>query len=193
MRYCSLDLETTSLTPHPEHVLMLSAVIEDTARASGTAVERLEHFTRFVRPPEPMRGDAYALAMNGWILDIISGRDVAKNARGHAVVSTSELWEEFSAWLSERFGEGNRVVVAGKNVAGFDLQFFPPEIKRRFHNRALDPGSMFVDWSASAPPSLGDLLARFGASDAVAHDAYDDAMDVIRVIRAGTNGYARAP
>ena len=72
MKYVSLDLETTCINPKkPENILMISMVVEDPK--NPVPLKDLPHFTRFVKYSS-ISGESYALAMNNWILDIISGR-----------------------------------------------------------------------------------------------------------------------
>src|SRR5581483_3412746 len=127
MKYVSLDLETTSLQPKPDHILMVSMVVEDTS-SPIVPVEELPHFTCFVNPGR-IQGEAYALGMNGWILDYISGRK--KDAPYPVLLADyytareegKANWEEAaSEFLDLHFGK-EKITVAGKNVASFDLKF----------------------------------------------------------------------
>lgn len=173
MRYVSLDIETTGLDPKQDQILQLAMVVEDTTKL--VPVEELPYFSVFVKH-ERITGNAFALGMNAWILDIISGR---KEREGAVIVQGIYHLEQLGRdFLKEHFPDGQRINVAGKNVAGFDLPFLPTELKRPFRHRVIDPGSVFVDWSKEMLPALGDLI-----STEVSHDALGDARDVITCLR----------
>jgi len=185
MKYLSIDLETTGLDPKRDQILQLSMVVEDTSKT--VPVGSLPHLTVFMAYNEIV-GNPYALSMNSWILDIISGK--TENTTGYEIVGGTDYFlqpnnnpNSIPAFLYSHFGS-NKVTVAGKNVAGFDLQFFPGYIKRLFSHRTIDPGSMYFDPLVDEGiPSLGECLKRAGIDKKVPHDAREDAMLVIEVIR----------
>jgi oligoribonuclease len=77
---------------------------------------------------------------------------------------------------------------AGKNFAGFDKKFLErlPRWKQVFsiRNRVLDPGILFVDWvNDESIPSLDQCKQRAGINGAVTHNAVEDAMDVVMLLR----------
>jgi hypothetical protein len=204
MRYAALDLETTGLDPSRDQVLMVAMVAEDTEKPSAP-IDTLPTFACLVRHPR-YEGDGAALAMNAELLKFLDtvadGRPATFRCAGFdndiPVYDSSSwpaghFWEtEAHRWLDDNFPAGHRVVAAGKNVAGFDLQFFTPELRKRFSACVIDPGSVFVDW-AKGPLPMDVLMRRLGleedapASDPgvlrLAHDAIADARDVIRVLR----------
>lgn len=180
MKYLSLDLETTCLQPHPQHILQVSMVVEDTDSPLIVPVESLPHFTCFVKH-DRIEGEAFALGMNGWILDIISGRN--KDYKGYQVLTHNEWVGIAEAFLNSHFGP-SKITVAGKNVAGFDIPFLPREISRKFRHKVLDPGPMMVNWKTDDQvPNFDNCKKRAGIDTPVAHDAREDAMDVIRCLR----------
>jgi len=158
-------------------------VVEDTNDIKP--LSELPHFTCFVKQPEPITGSFYALGLNGWILDIISGRK-----ENHTPYPILEPLGYFEAWqrsatlfLDDHFGN-ERITVAGKNVAGFDIPFLPKCLQARFRHRVIDPGTLFTDWeNDKCIPDLGKCKERAGLEATVAHDTYDDAIDVIRLLR----------
>lgn len=178
MKYVSLDLETTSLIPDKRHILMVSMVVEDTDLE--IPVEELPHFTCFLKWHE-IQGQAYALAMNSWILDYVSGR--VKNPP-YAVLD-GFMWESNGyEFLRQHFAKSDKITVAGKNVGTFDLNFLPFMIREQFRHRVLDPGSLFFDPKIdSEVPNFAECKRRAGITTPVAHDAREDAMDVIRLLR----------
>lgn len=178
MKYVSLDLETTSLQPAPEHILQISMVVEDSERPEIDPLE-LPHFTVFVNPGR-ITGEAYALAMNGWILDYISGR--AKYPP-YSVMTLELAVAQAHEFLSGHFGVA-KITVAGKNVAGFDMPFLPVSLQKRFRHKVLDPGTLFVNWATDdQAPNFEECKRRAGLEGPVAHDAREDAMDVIKLLR----------
>jgi oligoribonuclease len=195
MKYLSLDLETTGLDPQRDQILMVGAVVEDTEHPE-VLVEELPSFVCFVKH-ERYEGGAFALGLNGWILDIISGR--AKNEKkipiynewdsANAVIDGNWWVYQFDAWL-EQLGMG-KALLAGKNVGSFDYQFLPSRLQKRFLHRFLDPGSLFIDWTQDKPMGLDDLKKKFGINTPVVHDALEDARDVIKVLRTGTEDYKK--
>ncbi|MBX4188319.1 MAG: hypothetical protein KW793_04275 [Candidatus Doudnabacteria bacterium] len=169
MKYFSLDLETTGLDPSQDQVLMISLVYEDSN--NPLPIEELPHFTALIKHNRIM-GNAFALQMNAWILKMIATKDTSK----YPILSQAEAMALASDFITKHAGN-DRVTIAGKNVAGFDIPFLP-DLKHRFRHRCIDAGSVCLDWTKDVPPALGDLL---GAE--VTHDALDDARAVIRVLR----------
>lgn len=77
---------------------------------------------------------------------------------------------------------------AGKNFAGFDRKFLEklPRWKQVFsiRSRVLDPGILFVDWiNDESIPSLDECKKRAGIEGVVTHNAVEDAMDVVMLLR----------
>jgi DNA polymerase III epsilon subunit-like protein len=77
---------------------------------------------------------------------------------------------------------------AGKNFAGFDKKFLEklPRWKQVFsiRSRVLDPGILFVDWANDESlPSLDQCKQRAGIDGVVTHNAVEDAMDVVMLLR----------
>jgi hypothetical protein len=102
------------------------------------------------------------------------------------MIGLQSMIKETTDWLDEEFGKNSTgIIIAGKNIAGFDMGFLPKELKRRFAHRTIDPGSVFIDWSKKSPPSSNDLAAVYGSSHngVVFHDAHQDAKDVITWLR----------
>lgn len=191
MKYVSIDLETTGLDPDTCDVIEFAAVVDDTLKPD-IPVEQLPSFRRLVRR-EIYRGEPYALAMHG---------DLLREAAGttQPACSPEMLYADFRQWCKERelIGRWNeppqKILVAGKNFAGFDLRFLRrmrddegirgawDEI---FSHRVLDPAMLFALAEDDRPPSLEQCLDRAGFVKSVSHQALDDARDVVRCIRAG--------
>jgi len=78
--------------------------------------------------------------------------------------------------------------VAGKNFGTFDKIFLEklPRWKQliEVRNRILDPAILFVDWkSDKALPGLDACKKRAGIPGSVTHNALEDAIDVVEVLR----------
>ena len=77
---------------------------------------------------------------------------------------------------------------AGKNFAGFDKKFLEklPRWKQVFsiRSRVLDPGILYVNWiNDESVPSLDECKKRAGIDGVVTHNAVEDAMDVVMLLR----------
>jgi DNA polymerase III epsilon subunit-like protein len=180
MKYVSLDLETTCISPKkPTNILMVSMVLEDTNNV--LPLEQLPHFTCFVKP-STIEGSVFALSLNDWILGIISERH--ENKLGYPIYNGNEWIEKALGWLKNQgIDRMHRTTLAGKNVATFDLLFLPREIQDVFNARVLDPGSVFADFSREKLMSLQEIKDQLGVEGQVTHNAYEDALDVIKILR----------
>lgn len=180
-RYVSIDIETLGLDSDYSDTIELGAVIDDLT----SDISDLPRFHAYVTLPDnKYRGEAYAMSMHSTIL-----RRIATREQGYTYIPFDMIGEEFEAWLLTDHGPWpkNKAVVAGKNFAGFDLQFLkqlPGFNTDMFHYRSLDPGSMFFDPKIDeVPPGLEICLQRAGLNTPVNHTAVEDALDVIRCIR----------
>jgi len=179
VKYISLDLETTCLVPNPNHILMFSFVLEDTDHPE-IHVDNLPHCTGFVQYPN-ITGSAYALSMNSWILDILSGR--SKVTSPYYIFSPEDFEKATRRFMYEAF-DGRSATVAGKNVASFDIPFLPQSIQILFKHRVMDIGMACMDLVRDQKvPDLAECKRRCGINTPVAHDAREDALDVIRCFR----------
>jgi hypothetical protein len=207
MKYVSLDLETSGMDVRaPDRILMLSMVVEDTEKPE-IPVEQLPNFTVII-DTDKISGNPTALAMNSWLLvaiefsrtkmeqeqfyvrfnnlgipqeTISKGIDAAQKYKvfplDHAILCAKQF-------LTDHFGTKDRITVAGKNVAGFDLTFLPEDLKAMFRHTVIDPGSMFwyPDFDRMIPDSAL-VMKRAGVQYQGAHDALEDARMVIKALR----------
>jgi oligoribonuclease (3'-5' exoribonuclease) len=177
MKYIALDLETTCINPkQPENIIMASLVYEDTNLKQLPKVEDLPHLTCFVKQEEYC-GEAQALAMNAWILDILARDDESK----YPILTLDQFTSRAIAFINHHFNR--KAVVAGKNVVGFDMQFLPDVLQAKFASRAIDTGSVFIDWSRAYPPSSEELKTMLDIPGEVSHDSYKDNIDTILALR----------
>lgn len=200
MKYVSLDIETSCLEPKAqEHILGISMVVEDSNHPE-VPLTQLPHFTCVIAR-ERIEGQPYALALNAWIMmemeawkknkptkypvyrQLPDGNDPVQWLAGLNGMYPADTWlEKALIFLDKHFGT-DRINVAGKNVASFDMQFLPELLKSRFRHRVIDAGSVLVDWNRSALLDLSTLKKNAGLSDVVSHDMKEDALDVIAVLR----------
>ena len=192
MKYVSLDIETTGLNPETCDVLEIGALFEDTDNPLPR--NELPTFHCYIWR-ENYRGEPFALAMNAHIFKKIL--DLKKKETTEYLIANNpqyllrpeEVASVFGAFLSQNFSP-LRAVVAGKNVAGFDLPFLSECIPSweqmvKFNHRVIDPGMMYFNPVTDyVPPDLKECKKRAGLPELVTHEALDDAWDVIQLVRA---------
>jgi oligoribonuclease len=182
MRYLSLDLETTGLGDNCQ-ILQLAAVLDDTEKS----LDLSPTFNALVWDSW-YSGEPYALALNHFIFETIAhhkpGEEVLHRGFPAIIVDVDELAPALWDWL--KIYDLGKIILAGKNVAGFDLRF----LKRLMgwdeipiHHRVLDPGNLFLRPDDREPPSTDECLRRAGIITTVQHDALSDAYDVCKLIR----------
>jgi DNA polymerase III epsilon subunit-like protein len=182
MRYLSLDLETTGLGDNCQ-ILQLAAVLDDTEKP----LEVSPTFNALVWDYW-YGGEPYALALNHQIFETLSkckpGDETVHRGNIVQILEPDNLIPSLWDWL--KIYDLGRVVLAGKNVAGFDLRFLKnlsgwSEIP--VHHRVLDPGNLFLRPDDREPPSTDECLRRAGINTSAQHDALSDAYDVCKLIR----------
>jgi oligoribonuclease len=198
MKYISLDIETTGFDPIENDILEIGIYLEDTSLCLDR--EKLPCFHCYIWK-EIYRGNAYALAMNAHIITKILELKRACPEGTYRLLAPSDVISHIANWLyknrklfpsvkmSDTFpwGEFPKLVVAGKNVAGFDLPFIrelPRSHYLSFYHRTIDPAMLYFDPKIDEiPPDLSTCKKRAGFETYVSHNALDDAWDVIRLIR----------
>lgn len=186
MKYMSIDLETSSLKRNEKNVLTLSMVYVDSKEPDTSKWP----FIHLLFLHDFYNGDDYALKLNEKILDQrkslnLDGTVEEQNATISAYTHVVENWYQATDIIAQFFVDVSiekRAIAAGKNVAGFDLQFFPYDVKNLFIHRTMDPGSMYATHEDDVPPDTAECCRRAGISDTVAHTAYDDAIQVAILI-----------
>jgi len=185
--YVSIDVETTGLNPQHCQVIQFGCVIDDWK----TPIDQLPTMKVNVKSGLVL-GEPFALAMNTDILLQIAEPDKVSTP----LVESWKLATHFAEFLTLNSYDPLKVIVAGKNFSAFDAQFlakltgFDPNNKPkvRFKHRVWDPAMLFVDFATDElPPDLQTCMNRAGIMGKVTHDALDDALDVVRCIRAARN------
>lgn len=180
MKYISIDLETTGLVAGQDQILQIGAIIEDTTlKLSRELCPQIELYNW----RESYTGNPFALALNANIFKKILE---LKKSNSPILISELHLINKFVDFIEQNFGK-NKVVVAGKNVASFDIPFLKGiagEVPLPFHHRVIDPGMLFVNFETDiVPPDLKLCKERANLIGDVTHNALDDAWDVIQLLR----------
>lgn len=199
-RYLSLDLETTGLDPLKDQVLEVGVVLDDLQNPKP--LKDLPTFHCYIKH-DRIAGHPVALAMNAAIIAKLAESDKFPD---YTFCTTECFVHDFRCWLEangyEVSPEGrikDRVVIAGKNAASFDLPFLRAMTmtKRSFSefgqdefyhfirpaHRVIDPAMFYMRTDDEIPPSLPECMRRAGMSEYISHRAIDDAMAVVRLIR----------
>jgi DNA polymerase III alpha subunit (gram-positive type) len=197
MKYVSIDIETTGLDPETCQIIQIGAVIEDTLVEKP--IDQLPSFQCLVEHSQ-ISGSPFALKMNAGILEKLGEleradrKDRSDLRKRYNIIPPSLVAKSFKMWLASN-GFDNfedlpiSITAAGKNFATFDklfLQKLPSwgtaiSIKQR----VIDPAILFMDWQNDQTlPNLKQCMERAGIDGEVTHDALQDAIDVVRVVRA---------
>lgn len=202
MKILSLDIETTGIDHDEDLILSLGAILEDTNNIKP--IDELPKFHIYV-DYNRLVGDLIGITMNQKNLEkIIQLRNKAYSLLNKSYVdklvnNTNELSMYFNEWISQHATFDNNIVIAGKNVARFDLPFLESKVfgknyfysSSKFSKRTIDPSVYFIDWSNEVLPSTELCLARAGIKSDVQHDALGDCINVIKLIRHATNNYTK--
>ena len=184
LNYVSIDLETTGLNEDTCDVLEFAAVLDNLSDLKP--LDQLPVFhTYFVK--DKYIGEPVAFSMHSEIFKRIAERDIKK----YNFMSATKIGGQFRKFLVKNGykEEKDRVTinVAGKNFAAFDLQFLNRQTDLAKHvkirHKILDPAILYYQDSDEALPGLEECKKRAGLDSTVAHNALDDARDVIRLLR----------
>ncbi len=178
MKYVSIDLETTGLDPENCQIIEFSAIIDD----GESALANLPKFHCYVVANE-YRGDPYALSMHSTIFRRISDRPIE-----FRFICQTDLAVCFKNFLLNS-GLTSHITVAGKNFASFDWRFLRRmpawDTTIKIRHRVIDPGNLY--WNpvldGERLPNLKTCLKRAGFEHDVAHTAFEDALDVVLLVR----------
>lgn len=176
--YVSIDTETTGLNPGNCQVLEFGAVIDDLTRP----IEELPRL-RIVVALDRIEGEPYALQMNQSLLLEIAQR------KSTDLVKANDVVPKFLAFL-----KANGIDIekgfqpAGKNFASFDKPFLEANLPRwksdvKIKHRTIDPGNLYWYIGEEIIPDTKTCYQRAGFDDFVAHNAVEDALGVVRLIR----------
>lgn len=198
MKYIAFDIETTGLGPNCQ-MLSLCAMIDD-LRIKNVRLESLPTYYCVFRHPLII-GEPVALKMNAELIASIATLSAAQKTvviSGHdaRVVDPSEKMgaimlsglRDYYEWLAAN-GVTEPITYAGKNFAMFDFPFvmerYPDFRTRGFvKRRTLDPAAYFTQPAIdSAIIDTKTCCERAGVSMLNLHDAWDDNLRIIKLIR----------
>lgn len=190
MKYISLDIETTGLDESYCQVLSIGAIIEDTSKE--LPLKMMPKFHCYIYH-DKIVGQPYALNLNKNIIEILS-KNKPDCMAGYINYNDEIIIAEptaavhmFMNFLADNEINISDFIVAGKNFNAFDKKFLEtlPNWKLYFkpHRRVLDPATSLTLKTDTVPPDLKTCLERVGIFKEVAHDAVEDAFDVVQVLR----------
>ena len=197
MKFASFDIETTGLDRDKDQVLQMAFVIEDTEHPEIALID-LPTFECLIYRKR-ISGHPAALLMHTEIFECFKnatqpgpGEPLIVDFKDKPIPMYDHLDNacvDASAFLRTHLDFP--FVVAGKNVAGFDMQFMPQFFKDRFHHRVIDVGSVAMGttpshWFDKVVPGLPTLSLKEWP---VTHSAINDAHAVIASLRHLTGGY----
>lgn len=177
MKYLSIDVETTGIDPNEHKVIMFAAILDDLSNPQP--IDDLPFFSCIIN--QDKKGEPYALEMNEWIFKMMPEEGI----------SQAQFIKDFMKFLNKNgfkcVEEKFVINVAEKNVAGFDNLFLKNipgfNDKIRIRSRCIDPTILFVNKKDEYLPNLQTCLQRAGIQKKVSHNALEDAMDIIQLIR----------
>jgi oligoribonuclease len=199
MKYVSIDIETTgrrrSDPENMDNLLSIGMVIDDLEHPE-VPVGNLPKLHLIIDvSQEVITGELEALIMHTMLLRKIE------------YLSTCDSYKEYVPYVTEYFISKDDAIkyiqeflqyhkvetpltIAGKNVMEFDIQFlnnaigFDKSIEYNFGG--LDPAIYFLDESVdTCMPTLSECKERAGLDGPAAHQALEDAIDIVKLIRIG--------
>jgi len=199
MKYFSLDIETTGLNENTSDILQIALVYDDLSiKVSKDEVDEyvksLPSLNIYVVPENNIiKGDIFAINMNQEIINKINEhkKHINKNIEGDYFLRKDEIPLYIRNFIvdSQRFDTLNyRINLAGKNLGTFDLKFCEKHIPEfnnvvRYRHRIIDPAILYLEGSDEFLPNMETCFKRAGIKYPVAHNALDDALDTIKLIR----------
>lgn len=207
MEYLAIDIETTGLRRkwpgEMDSILSIGMAIDDLKDPKPLPllpqVEILVDVTQYI-----LQGSIYAFIMHPVLMQqIVDLRKLVNKGsmdhdthympkRSPLFVKPSNVAQVIAGFVDAhnlRKSPGHSVTVAGKNVISFDIEFlnnaFDLEKELKVKHRALDPAMFYLEPEIDdCLPDLKTCKERAGFEDMeVAHEALNDALDVVRLIR----------
>ena len=184
-KYVSIDLETTGLNPETCQILSFGAVIED--RDNKLPIEELPKFHRIIKH-DFIKGEPYALNLNKDIIEII------KDGKSEELIKIENFTDSFCRFLLNNSYKNLpdndykfKINVTGKNFAMFDNNWLYqiPDFRNliKISHRVLDPAPLYMTPEDEWLPNLQTCMDRAGIKSEVTHNALQDCIDVIKVLR----------
>jgi oligoribonuclease (3'-5' exoribonuclease) len=184
--YASGDIETLGLNPLTNKLIEIGFILDDSRHRIDynnidCYIKSLPTFHCYIRH-DNYDGDAYAVNLNKDIIKLI------KENKHESIVDLDHVSILLDTFFSQYLNQ--RIMPAGKNFSGFDRQFLNqiPGVKdildKWFIHRTMDPALYYFDENVDSKlPDLKQCLQRANIDKSVAHNAVEDAEDVIRLLR----------
>lgn len=198
--YVSIDIETTGIDEKSQ-ILQISAVYDDLK----SPISELRTIDLPIKWDVMTHCEPYAMGMNADLLKKMMNKDFETFSPKSAGLSLIEFLTKCyhsengfdgvngigDFYRKEKEGKTKKLVLAGKNVASFDIPklkaFLKTEtyIEEHFNNlihyKTLDVGSLYYDVFKDnvSLSKINELTNR----PSVSHNALDDALDVVYAVR----------
>lgn len=184
--YTSGDIETLGLNPLTDKVIEIGFILDDNRHRINynnidSYISSLPTFHCYVRHNN-YNGDAYAINLNMDIINLI------KENKHDSIIDVDQVAPALDLFFKSNLI--HRIMPAGKNFSGFDRQFLNniPGVKdildKWLIHRTIDPSLYYFDENVDSKlPDLKQCLQRANINKSVAHNAIEDAEDVIRLLR----------
>lgn len=220
MIICSLDIETTGIDQTHDMILSLGAVLDDTTNVKPLEELPAFHvyinhntLTGNIYALSMNKNNIdRIIALRKEHQDyIFAGEDIQERVQRSVEVSNlykdglvediQSLKEIFEQWLNNHTidSQDKQIVIAGKQAARFDLPFLEKQgfgidyfyNSKKFSKRIIDPSILYTTWSEEVLPSTDLCLERSGLNTGIIHDALQDSINVLLLIRAATANYTK--
>lgn len=185
MKYVSIDIETTGTNHDICNVIEFAAVADDLRIQAP--LNTLPVFQTYILQDHYI-GEPFALALHANIFKKIANwqkEDIN-------ICAPAELLPRFHTFLTTlagySAGDVIKINVAGKNFGNFDSKFLEKlphyDLLVTFHHRILDPAMLYFDPEKDETlPGTEKCLKRAGMDTEIRHEALEDAMNVVRLLR----------
>ncbi|MFA5999914.1 MAG: hypothetical protein WC783_02960 [Candidatus Paceibacterota bacterium] len=191
MKYVSLDIETTGLDTDKCQILEVAMVYDDLD--DPKPLDQLACFHTLVTHKR-YKGEAYALWLNNRIFERLKNKnyETFKEQLKYGTFECEytpidDLAFDMAHWFT--FNKIDKVTIAGKNVGSFDMQFIKKlngysRIQQYIYYQYLDVGALYFDINKDTKiPSLDGCFLKADIKNTVTHNALEDALDVVTLIR----------
>ena len=197
MKYFSIDIETTGIDSDLNQILQIGIVLEDTNNL--LPIEDLPKFMCYVDNGDTLCGSPFALSMNSKILQRLADPEYLEES--DKVYPVDIVSSAIKIWINHVYPECPtsycklNLVCAGKNFGSFD-KLFLQKLPRwnnffKISHRSIDPAGYAIDWVNDTDlPDSKLCLSRANIEKSVSHDALEDALDIIKILRKFTNNYS---
>lgn len=191
MKITAVDLETTGLNPKRCQILEIGLAIFDfqNPQHQNCSIEELPTFSTYVfNSDNSIQGEYYAINMNQKIIERILHREDPEISKLYDFCPIEQLTTKVSNFLQQHYQPEEQIILAGKCHDALDIPFLKQHSKlwetNNFHFKIVEPAMLFFDPNQDQePPGLETCLKRAGINKKVTHNALDDALDVIRLLR----------